>query len=361
MRAVDCIGFAGAFTVGARLAGFDVVGVKSLDGFGTKVFEANRATTGNPSVEISEAGRWTPLGASIVFGNPPCSGFSAYSKPGSTGPAAEINHCMRKLFGHAAREVGEDGKPGPQIVLMESVQNAHTNGLSTMRSLVRGLSKATGQQYSTTHLLLDYHNVGSAQHRKRYFLIAHRVELASMPQLRAGPTVRERLRGRSALPRLDGSFSQKLVDLMQVVEWREGEPLQRILARTPRNKLPRSWKGVNLEALKGFSPRGHSYRVKADEPSRVIFGCHVIMRAHWEDNRLLSLDELSALMGYPKGWKWPYSQTATLHMMGKQVPVEAGRFVCAWALKSLESETSVRKASERTIEITRDGKETVAR
>lgn len=74
-RAVDCLGFAGGFTLGVVRAGFELVGKRELTGgFGVPNCESNRALLGNNwQTQISDASSWEVVEAELVFGNPPCS------------------------------------------------------------------------------------------------------------------------------------------------------------------------------------------------------------------------------------------------------------------------------------------------
>src|SRR3954468_937403 len=97
-RFVDALGFAGGFTLGMVQAGFELVGKRELrGGFGVANCEANRHLLGDSwHAEATDHERWTVPreGAELVFGNPPCSGFSVMSAKEFRGADSKINHCM---------------------------------------------------------------------------------------------------------------------------------------------------------------------------------------------------------------------------------------------------------------------------
>jgi site-specific DNA-cytosine methylase len=131
-RAVDVLGFAGGFTLGVVQAGFHLVGKRELKGaFGVKNCEVNRHLLGDGwRTQVSSPEAWEPVDAELVFGNPPCSGFSVMSAKEFRGADSPINHCMWSFIDYVARV-------RPTIAVFESVQMARTrpDGLALMRSL----------------------------------------------------------------------------------------------------------------------------------------------------------------------------------------------------------------------------------
>ena len=73
--AVDCLGFAGGFTLGVVQAGFKLVGKRELKGgFGIANCEANRHLLGQGwQSQACDSAAWEVVPAEMVFGNPPCS------------------------------------------------------------------------------------------------------------------------------------------------------------------------------------------------------------------------------------------------------------------------------------------------
>jgi hypothetical protein len=79
-KAIDCLGFAGGFTMGMAQAGFELIAKREhRGGFGVANCEANRHLLPGPwKAQASPADQWEVMpDASVVFGNPPC------SRPGS--------------------------------------------------------------------------------------------------------------------------------------------------------------------------------------------------------------------------------------------------------------------------------------
>jgi hypothetical protein len=74
-RAIDCMGFAGGFTLGVVQAGFELVAKREMrGGFGVPNCEANRHLLGtNWQAQACDPADWEVMPAELVFGNPPCS------------------------------------------------------------------------------------------------------------------------------------------------------------------------------------------------------------------------------------------------------------------------------------------------
>lgn len=172
MRAVDVHGFGGGFTLGAVQAGWELVAKKSrYVGFGVLNTLANRQLLGDHWESQAEPpDHWTVEDdVQMVFGNPPCSGFSTLSPKKFRGEDSVINECMWELVTYA-------GRVSPEIVIFESVQQAYTQGRGLMRQLRDKLEEMTGLRYQLYHVLMNNASTGGCSIRKRYFWVASRVE-----------------------------------------------------------------------------------------------------------------------------------------------------------------------------------------
>jgi hypothetical protein len=77
LRFVDCMCFAGGFTLGAVQAGFELAGKCEMKGgFGAPNCEANRHLLGQDwKLQVGDPSTWEHPGGEVVLvtGNPPCS------------------------------------------------------------------------------------------------------------------------------------------------------------------------------------------------------------------------------------------------------------------------------------------------
>lgn len=171
MRAVDVHGFGGGFTLGVAQAGFEVVGKMSrVQGFGVFNTLANRHLLGENWDSITGMpDTWEKMpSVDLVFGNPPCSGFSTLSPKTFRGTDSSINDFMWELIRYA-------GRVAPPIVAWESVQQTFRQGLELMRALHQELEEISGHKYHLTHVLHNNLSHGGVSMRKRYFWVASRV------------------------------------------------------------------------------------------------------------------------------------------------------------------------------------------
>jgi|GEM_PF-4316507 len=170
IRAIDVHGFGGGFTLGVSQAGFELVAKKGREvGFGVLNVLANRQLLPGPwEVESGEPSMWVPQEANLVFGNPPCSGFSTLSPKAFRGINSSINECMWEVIRYA-------GKVAPEIVIFESVQQAFTQGRELMTALRAELEAISGETYNLHHVLHNNASTGGMSLRRRYFWVAARI------------------------------------------------------------------------------------------------------------------------------------------------------------------------------------------
>lgn len=179
MKAIDVHGFGGGFTLGTVQAGFELVAKFSdQKGFGVYNTLGNRHLLGHqwdsvigtaPPDRLNFAPyEWEPMSANLVFGNPPCSGFSTLSRGDFRGVHSPINRFMWQLIDYA-------GKVAPELVIWESVQQTFRQGLELMRLLHDKLEEDTGHKYDLYHVLHNNASVGGGSTRRRYFWVASRI------------------------------------------------------------------------------------------------------------------------------------------------------------------------------------------
>lgn len=385
LRVVDVHGFGGGFTAGAVRAGFQLVGKREgPGGFGTSLFEANRALLGDQwQAQACPAIQWDPVSADVVIGTPPCTAFSNMSAGFSDrGSDAAINHCMWDLIDYAA-------KVRPGAVVMESVPGAYTKGLALMEALRVRLCERSGLAYKATHVLQNNLSVGGCTNRKRYFLVLSQVpfgvESANLHWL---PTVGDAISDLSDLPldwdmqalesaptwwsahmrtadhSVDGhacprsNHGDRLTDLVTPpdgVAWEPGDRVADVLQRyhAKNDCLPPSWryqfKGRRDKSLppitreaqlveRGLDPGGFGQTRywPWDQPGSVINGAGPHMIWH-PANRIATHREVARLMGFPDEWQvGSAAEDKQLHMFwGKGTSVHPAHWILTWVRESL--------------------------
>jgi site-specific DNA-cytosine methylase len=170
MRAIDVHGFGGSFTLGVVQAGFDLTAKFSLEkGFGVYNTLANRHLLGYEWDSIAaHPSTWEVMPAELVFGNPPCSGFSTLSRKEFRGIYSKANSYMWELAKYA-------GQVAPEVIIFESVQLTFRQGLELMRMLHTEVEEISGHSYTLYHVLHNNASVGGGSTRRRYFWVASRI------------------------------------------------------------------------------------------------------------------------------------------------------------------------------------------
>jgi DNA (cytosine-5)-methyltransferase 1 len=371
-RAVDCLGFAGGFTMGMVAAGFQLVGKREMKGgFGVANCEANRHLIGDGwQAESCDPAHWSvPVGGvDVVFGNPPCSGFSVMSSKEFRGADSKINHCMWSFIEFAARCL-------PQVAIFESVQMAFTrpDGLDLMRRLRNRIEELTNERYDLYHVLHNALAVGGSSMRRRYFFVLSRVpfgvervaparvpvlnevigDLATLPESwELVPYDQEpswwSVSRRSTISSVDGHRSidnpitRRIRDLLRGTVWNAGESIATVAKRFYQSygRLPDSWMATESKIVRNNFNMGFTTPVRwaGDRYSRVITGGSLYTTVHPQLSRTLTHREVARIMGFPDDWRIaPLKDVSGLQMTwGKGITVDCGSWIGRWISDALD-------------------------
>ena len=371
-RAVDCQGFAGGFTLGMVQAGFKLVGKREMQGgFGVGNCEANRHLLGDAwRSEAVAPEQWSTVDADVVFGNPPCSGFSVMSAKSFRGADSKINHCMWAFVAYAARV-------RPQVAVFESVQNAYTSaaGHDLMRALRRDLEDRTGEGWYLYHVRHNAIAVGGAAVRRRYFWLASRVRFGvERPRFTSYPTLNDVIGDLSNLGLtwqaqpyrhppsawsksrrsdsgsvdghvgLDNPLTRRIRDLLDGIDWSPGMHIAAAAKKhyDTHGKLPASWAATEEKIVKNDFFMGFTTPVRwhGDRYGRVITGggLHNVVHPHLP--RTITHRETARILGFPDDWRiLPLRGQSGLNMTwGKGITVDCGRWVGSWIRSSLDGQ-----------------------
>jgi DNA (cytosine-5)-methyltransferase 1 len=379
-HAVDCQAFAGGFTLGMVRAGFKLVGKKEMKGgFGVANCEANRELLGydwEADVSTGTGEDWTPIPAHVVFGNPPCSGFSLLSRKDFRGADSPVNHCMWAFEWFVARTQ-------PYIAVFESVGQAYSEkggGRELMQNLRAKLEYDTGMQWNLHHVLHNNASLGGAAIRKRYFWVVSRipfgidpVEVTRVPTLmdvigdleglestwekqpyRRPPTWWSRPR-RSVTGAVCGVQWRRTpaigraLDLLhsEDITWGQKEIISTVAKRyyEAHGTLPESWGPTMLEKLiakdwmMGYN---QMIRWRGDKMARVVTGGGLDLIMHPTEDRTLTHREVARIQGFPDDWRIrPLERASGLRLTwGKGIPVDCGEWIGTWIRRALEGNPS---------------------
>ena len=180
--AVDLFAGAGGMTLGFERAGFDVLAAVELDPIHASVHEYNfpfwtticRSVTEISAREIRERSAIGDRDIDVVFGGPPCQGFSLIGK-------RNLSDDRNSLIFHFLRLVVE---LQPKFFVMENVRGI-TQG-KQKQFLQRAIAEfqSHGYQVADNPQVLNAANYGVPQNRQRLFLLGCRqgLNLPNYPQ-----------------------------------------------------------------------------------------------------------------------------------------------------------------------------------
>lgn len=354
MKALDVQSFAGAFALGTVRAGFELAGKREqTGGFGVPAMQGNRHLLPGPwEAQSGPADEWEPMDVELVFGNPPCSGFSGLSVAIQMGTGddrgrkdwrgidAKSNQCMWDLIRLAA-------KCDPEMVIFESVPQAGRMGLPLMKALRLELEALTGDSYDLYHVFHNNLSLGGYAQRKRYFWVASRVPFGvEQPVLDRTRTLRDAIGDLEDRP-LGGdhivSPTPRALRLAWLASqgWKPGEKPSEVFYRATTENLPPYWFDRN-GVLTGRTDRMDSpyngRRWEYDQAARVITGYGLDENVHPVCDRTFTHREVARIMGFPDEWSCqPHIDHGSKGRMwyGKQLPLASGQWVAEWAAASI--------------------------
>lgn len=364
MRAVGVLDFAGSFAVGVTQAGFEYVAKRepsAFGGFGVAAIEYNMQGV---QVEVTEPEFWSIVRSEMVFGCPPCSGFSmlstintADSKTGKVVDGVRVaqrgvdspdNVWLWELIDYAS-------KTKPDAVVVESVPSGGKMGQPLMRELWQRLREQSGLDYHMTDVFMNAALIGGDVIRPRYFLVLHRrpfgVELPRerpLPirdvigdlgpvvpddpdwgHLTSGSAEDERIRKTIALFREHG------------YDWAQGKRLPEHMKHWYEEmdqEVPEWWFRNGKMLSHAYSDNMYSpFRWRWDKPMGVVTGGFMDRSVHPTEPRLFTAREGARFMGLPDSWSLrPIVEGRKWSWLGKAIPVASGRWIATWVANSID-------------------------
>lgn len=338
LSAVSLFSGAGGMDVGFSAAGFDVIFANDIDPIACETFEANGLGASYVgSLEDSKIRR-NLRHADIVFGGPPCQGFSV---AGKMDPSDSRSGLMNTYF-----DVVDEVRP--TAFVCENVKALAV--LSRWASVRAGLVERAKKHYKVALLVLKASDFGVPQNRERMFLVGIRkdsfwgqdedlrVELMSrLSMLEETPrTVAEVVKslGRAGTEGNAQVCRAKITYARAPVLRRSayagmlfngaGRPLPAngcattLPASMGGNKTPIIDEAEIFEGQPSFVEGYHKHLVEGGKP-----------RVGEAPKRLrrLTIDECLAIQTFPKGFKLAGSQSAQYRQIGNAVPCQLAKVV----------------------------------
>ena len=189
--AVDLFAGAGGMTLGFEQAGFDVLAAVELDPIHASVHEYNfpfwtticKSVTETTGREIRELSTIGDRDIDVVFGGPPCQGFSLMGK-------RKLDDTRNSLILHFLRLVLD---LQPKFFVMENVRGITIGHQKKLLQTIIEEFKNHNYKVTEKYQILNAANYGVPQNRHRLFLIGSRSEfiLPNYPQPLTQPPERK--------------------------------------------------------------------------------------------------------------------------------------------------------------------------
>jgi DNA (cytosine-5)-methyltransferase 1 len=162
LTAISLFSGAGGMDVGFERAGFRILAASEIDAFACKTYQANHKDSelfeGDVDRYIETLGAFR--GVDVVFGGPPCQGFSVAGKMDLNDPRSQLVFSFMEVV----RAVH------PRVFIMENVKAlAFLEKFQKVREELFRLFSQLG--YSVSMNVLNAKDYGSAQNRERVFFI----------------------------------------------------------------------------------------------------------------------------------------------------------------------------------------------
>ena len=190
--AVDLFAGAGGMTLGFEQAGFDVLAAVEFDPIHASVHEYNfpfwtticQSVTNITGAEIRARSAIGNGDIDVVFGGPPCQGFSLIGK-------RKVNDDRNSLVLHFVRLVLD---LQPKFFVMENVRGITLGKQKQVLQKVMETFKHHGYQVRENYQVLNAANYGVPQNRHRLFLMGCRqgLKLPDYPQASTQPPTKKK-------------------------------------------------------------------------------------------------------------------------------------------------------------------------
>ncbi|NOT09742.1 MAG: DNA cytosine methyltransferase [Gemmatimonadales bacterium] len=334
---IDLFAGAGGMSLGARLAGVSVTFATELDSRAAATYHKN-----NPASRVilddirnigavALRGHQKPSAPVVVFGGPPCQGFSTSNQ--RTRSKENPNNWLLREFLRVIREVR------PHWVVFENVKGfVETEGGLFLRMLLQELHDL---RFATAHKILNADAFGVPQRRGRFFLVANRCgvdfrfpegrttepvtvrdAIADLPHLCNGATENWRAYREEATSPYARSMRGKRKKSPNHLVSRNADW---IVARYPFIPPGGNWESIPERLMRNYANRarchtGIYHRLSLGRPAVVLGNFRKNMLIHPTQHRGLSVREAARLQSFPDNYEFVGSIGFQQQQVGNAVP-----------------------------------------
>lgn len=336
MQGIDLFSGAGGMSLGATSCGIDVKYAVELDANAANTFAINHPGTLllNADIRAIKASSFRRISRKqplVVFGGPPCQGFSTSNQTNRN--RANANNWLFQEYLRVVSEVR------PDWVVFENVKGLiETESGFFLDAVLSGFKKLG---YTTKHLVLNSADFGVPQRRARLFIVAslHGCHVPD-PAVRTPipRTVREAL---DDLPSLENGDTRDLALYKDSATSEYAKQMRKGLRRCWNNivtanashiieryrYIPQggNWQDIPKNMMVNYTDRtrchtGIYHRLRENEPSVVIGNFRKNMLVHPWEHRGLSVREAARLQSFPDSFRFSGSIGFQQQQVGNAVP-----------------------------------------
>lgn len=332
--AIDIFSGAGGLSIGAERAGLNIAIAVEKDVYAAETFLHNHPFSKILCDDICDIKPldYTRVNPFIVFGGPPCQGFST-----SNTKTRSLKNENNFLFHQFLRFVDE---LQPSWFLFENVEGitSFDNG-NTVKEIKRLFSELG---YCTTEKVLYASDYGVPQHRNRFIMVGNRLgidfnfpekfdykvsvedAISDLPSLTNGDNINEL------------SYSKRVAessDYAKLMRKNSTKSLQNFVSRNRDYVLERykhieqgqNWKAIPDELMQNYTDKNNCHsgiykRLNSKLPSVVISNYRKNMLIHPFEDRGLSVREAARLQSFPDNFIFKGTLSHIQQQIGNAVP-----------------------------------------
>ena len=321
-------------TLGAKLAGVDVRLSAELDPNAWETYTANHPSCLALQADVGALKRIripTPQSQLVVFGGPPCQGFST-SNQKTRNKYNEKNWLFKEFF-NVVKSIS------PEWVVFENVSGIlQTEDGDFVEKILNTFKKL---KYKTAHGILNSEEFGVPQIRRRFFIIARRSSgPVSLPAPGEGyrVTVAEAISDLPVLANGDNkdflpyatAASSTFARMMRCnLDECDGHIISKnadnIVERYPHIPQGGNWEDIPESMMGSYKDRTRCHtgiyrRLNSAEPAVVIGNYRKNMLIHPDQHRGLSVREAARLQSFPDWYAFKGSIGFQQQQVGNAVP-----------------------------------------
>lgn len=331
ITAIDIFSGAGGMSIGASMAGIDVVVAVEYDKHAAATFKAN-----HPDVEIItkdirdvtfDKKHKNPF---ILFGGPPCQGFST-----SNTKTRNSENTNNSLFYEYIRQIKEIT---PEWFVFENVEGITSYDKGTVVKKLEDEFQRLG--YKTNWDVLTASDYGVPQNRNRFFMVGNRLDIDFVfpEKTKVIVTVKDAIEDLPTLKNGDlfDSKSYKKIEPNAYAKFMRGnseKSLQNFVSRNRDYVLERykhikpgqNWQAIPENLMTNYKNTKNCHsgiykRLDPNKPSVVIANYRKNMLIHPFENRGLSVREAARIQSFPDSFVFKGNLSFQQQQIGNAVP-----------------------------------------